>query len=500
MLDAVVRLLTGDGEATAFAVHPDGWFLTCDHSIAATDDVQIMLSHGRQEVYDAEVVLRRPETDVAVLRARAGGPFVSLEVADVVETGRHAQLLSHFTLDRLTKMSSWAPTGYRSVEVWWVLPSLVEVLATPVEDEGRALVLYHSPDHVESGCSGAPVVGIETRAVLGMHTSEFYRAMGLAVRANELNAILQSVGVTSRAWSGRAGKRTPADVIQRAKDRSDAEWLSVTYVVNTTIEQIDAEDAQKRLNYLAESGRDQLDYPSMHILLSYLYFGIGDFDKAYDSARTAFLRSGSPRAAYVLNRIARRGIRADEVLALLRGRIEATSPEASYASAVIQCEVAGQVLDLLWRMERNQEMAEVADSIAPYLDYGDRDMSVRCLRARALVGVGRNEEAVEIYDKVWADRADGVEPIDFATFAKALAVTGQEHRAVRLGLWACAWTSATRTLFLNAAQAAHALGLAQLQKDVRRASRRRPRGRRKRFRAQALTGWMARPCGPCLCM
>lgn len=463
MHDAVVRLLAGDGEATAFAVHPDGWFLTCDHSIADTGEVQVMLSHNRREIYDAEVVLRCPEADVAVLRVREGGPFASCEVADHAETGRHAHLLAHFTLDRIGKMTAWAPTGYRNVEVWWVMPSLVEILACPSDDEGRALLTYHSPDHVETGCSGAPITQVHGETVLGMHTSEFYRGMGLAVRATELNEALKAAGVSSRAWKGRPGKRTRTDVAVRARDRYDAEWLSITYTANVNLDRIDAEDARKRLDYLAKSGQDGLDYPSMHTLKGYLYYGIGDYDRAYESGMMAFDKASSLRAAYLLKCVAQRGVRAEEVVAAMRSRIEKSAAERSYSSSVRLCCFAGELLDLLWRLGRPQEMVDISEDLLPHFEMGDRDMTVRCLRSRALCSVGRFEEAVEGFEQMWSGRADGAEGPDFVAFTKALAsTTGNEVRAVRLGMWATSWAQAPRGLFVHAAEAASALGLDQM--------------------------------------
>lgn len=464
MLDAVVRLLDGDGEATAFAVHPDGWFLTCDHSLADRGDAQVMLSHNRQEIYDAEIVLRRPDLDVAVLRVREGGPFVSLTIGDAAEVGRQAHLFAHFTLDRVARMSAWAPTGFRHVEVWWVLPSLVDVLACPTDDEGRGLLVYHAPDHVETGCSGAPITAVHGSTVFGMHTSELYRGIGSAVRGDVLKTVLKEAGMDCRAWTGRAGKRTKPEVLSRARERYTSEWLNVTFTTNVDLDEMTPEDAQRRLDYLAETGQNRLNFPSMDTLLGYLYFGVGDVDRAYEFGCKAFDETGNLRTARLLKAIAMRGQRTEEIVSALRSVVEASPGQESYASSVRRCSLAIELLGLLWKLERHQDMIDVCEVVRPYIEQGDREMRVRCLRSRALTELGRSEEALGDYEKMWAERADGVEALDFVGFAKALAATpGQEIRAVRLGMWAMSWPQAPRGLFVQAAQAAGGLGFAHLQ-------------------------------------
>lgn len=466
MLDAVVRLLTCGGEATAFAVHPDGWFLTCDHSLADSNDIAIMLSHNRHEVYDAEVVLRKPESDVAVLRAREGGPYVSLALArgSNVPFGQHAQLSAHFTLDRISRMMAFSPTGPRSVRPINAVPTLIQVL-TVIDDDGeRKLLAYHAPPHVETGCSGAPITRLDTQGVVGMHAAQIYQGIGVAVHSAELERCLREARAPRRPWWGRGGKRTPEDVAERAANRFMAEWLCVSHTTIHDLDEVEADESRETLDWLTETGLSQVETASMYVLLAHLYFGADDFEQAFRFGMRALEAEGSTRTAYIMNRIGRKGCRDEEIIAALWQRVMEPSAETSFAHAVTRVSVGGYLLDLLWRRARYEDMITVAEALQPHREIGDREMTVRCLHARALCALGRFEEAIADYDAAWVGRAEGMVGIDFSFYARALGSTsGEEARAVRLGLWGLTWSKAPRGLFEHAAAAAGSLGLSQAQ-------------------------------------
>ena len=68
-------------------VDPSGLVVTNHHVIEGMTDVKVALSDKRE--FEAEIVLRDPRTDLAVLRLKGAGPFPTLELAnsDALEVG-----------------------------------------------------------------------------------------------------------------------------------------------------------------------------------------------------------------------------------------------------------------------------------------------------------------------------------------------------------------------------------------------------------------------------
>ena len=61
-------------------VDPSGLVVTNHHVIEGMTDVKVALSDKRE--FDADIVLRDPRTDLAVLKLKGGGPFPALELGD----------------------------------------------------------------------------------------------------------------------------------------------------------------------------------------------------------------------------------------------------------------------------------------------------------------------------------------------------------------------------------------------------------------------------------
>jgi serine protease Do len=82
------------GSGSGFILSPDGYILTNNHVVAGASRVTVTLSDRRQ--YNATVVGRDPNTDVAVLKVEASGlPTVRLGSAEALEVGDWVMALGY---------------------------------------------------------------------------------------------------------------------------------------------------------------------------------------------------------------------------------------------------------------------------------------------------------------------------------------------------------------------------------------------------------------------
>ena len=74
------RSPTSQSLGSGVIVDPSGLVVTNHHVIENMTDVKVALADKRE--YEAEIILRDPRTDLAVLRLKNGGGFPSLELGD----------------------------------------------------------------------------------------------------------------------------------------------------------------------------------------------------------------------------------------------------------------------------------------------------------------------------------------------------------------------------------------------------------------------------------
>jgi serine protease Do len=63
---------------SGFIISTDGYIVTNNHVVAEADEIKVKLQ-GRDKLYDAKVIGRDPETDLALLKVEAGGALPVLE-------------------------------------------------------------------------------------------------------------------------------------------------------------------------------------------------------------------------------------------------------------------------------------------------------------------------------------------------------------------------------------------------------------------------------------
>ena len=176
------------GAGTGFLIDADGFVLTNHHVIEAADRILVRLADGRQ--LRAEPVGSDPDTDIALVRLEAPGPFPYAPLGDS---------------DRL-RVGEWVvaignPLAYEHT----VTVGVVSFIGRKLFD--RSLDRYIQTDAaINFGNSGGPLIDAQGQ-VIGINAAISSRAanIGFAVPINQARAILpqlRSRGKVSRGYIG----------------------------------------------------------------------------------------------------------------------------------------------------------------------------------------------------------------------------------------------------------------------------------------------------------
>ena len=81
---------------SGFIIDKDGYIVTNNHVIEDADEIQVKLRNGDE--YDAEIVGRDPNTDLALIKTKSGKnfPFVSLGDSDALKIGQWVVAIGNY--------------------------------------------------------------------------------------------------------------------------------------------------------------------------------------------------------------------------------------------------------------------------------------------------------------------------------------------------------------------------------------------------------------------
>ena len=214
-----------ESSGSGFLISADGLVLTNDHVVLGGNKIQCYLPGGR--LYNAKIVGRAPQGDVALLRlaGASGLPFLELGDSDKVRVGQRVIAIGDpFLLGRAEIFPSGAPANYQ--------PS---VSAGVVSAVNRYSDTYNDAIQVDlavnRGNSGGPllnesgkVIGIngkiETRFVFGVNTG-----VGYAVPTHQIRRFLEPL---KRGEIARHGAIRGLRVGERANDKPGLPITGVT--------------------------------------------------------------------------------------------------------------------------------------------------------------------------------------------------------------------------------------------------------------------------------
>nr|WP_210255264.1 Do family serine endopeptidase [Ancylobacter pratisalsi] len=187
-------------------VDPSGLVVTNNHVIEGADEVRVSLADKRE--YDAEILLRDPRTDLAVLKLKGGkGSFPAAELgsSDDLQVGDIVLAIGN-------------PFGVGQT----VTQGIVSALARTQVGITDYQFFIQTDAAINPGNSGGALVDTAGR-VIGINTAIFSRSggsqgIGFAIPADMVRVVLQSAldGGKSvrRPWLGARLQRVTADIAE----------------------------------------------------------------------------------------------------------------------------------------------------------------------------------------------------------------------------------------------------------------------------------------------
>ncbi|MEC9345773.1 MAG: Do family serine endopeptidase [Pseudomonadota bacterium] len=185
-------------------VAADGMVVTNNHVVADAEDIKVVL-HDRRE-FEARIVLRDEQTDMAVLTIETGGerlPFLEFHDSDDLRVGDLVLAIGN-------------PFGIGQTVTSGIISGLSR---TRVADNGGPQSFIQTDAAINPGNSGGALVTVDGR-LAGINTAIFSRSggshgVGFAIPANLVAAVVRGArngtGIV-RAWVGMVGQEVTSDI------------------------------------------------------------------------------------------------------------------------------------------------------------------------------------------------------------------------------------------------------------------------------------------------
>jgi serine protease Do len=220
------------GQGTGFIISTDGHILTNNHVVEDADRLRVRLLDHRE--FDARVVGRDPETDVAVIKIDAGGlPALRLGNSDSVRIGEWVLAVGN-------------PLGEAfSFTVTAGIVSAKGRLLAGLNRERYAIQDFIQTDAViNPGNSGGPLVNIYGQ-VIGINSAiasptGFYQGYGFAVPINLARTVAEQLIASGKVTRAILG------VSIRDADADDAAYVGLDSVRGVVVQDYSMEDSPAR--------------------------------------------------------------------------------------------------------------------------------------------------------------------------------------------------------------------------------------------------------------
>ncbi|MDP2621696.1 MAG: DegQ family serine endoprotease [Hyphomicrobiales bacterium] len=186
-------------------VSPDGVVVTNNHVITGATDIKIALADRRE--FEAEVILKDEQTDLAVLRAvdaREPFPYLELGDSDALEVGDLVLAIGN-------------PFGVGQT----VTSGIVSAVARTRVGVSDYQFFIQTDAAINPGNSGGALVAMDGR-VVGINSAIFTRTggslgIGFAIPSNMVRVVIESAhdgGRVRRPWVGASLQTVSADIAE----------------------------------------------------------------------------------------------------------------------------------------------------------------------------------------------------------------------------------------------------------------------------------------------
>lgn len=190
-------------------VSSDGYILTNNHVIENAQRINVALGDSRS--FEARLIGRDPETDVAVLRIEGEQlPTARLGDSENVEVGEWVLAIGN-------------PFGLNQTVTAGIISAKNRRLNGPARGQARIEDFFQTDAAINPGNSGGALINLKGE-VIGMNTAIFsrsggYMGLGFAIPANLARGVMDSLintGTVQRGWLGVGIQNLTPDVAQSA--------------------------------------------------------------------------------------------------------------------------------------------------------------------------------------------------------------------------------------------------------------------------------------------
>lgn len=206
------------GLGTGFIIREDGLIVTNNHVIQGADQIQVQLSEGSKDIYDATLIGSDARTDIALIKITPKGkvPFAVLGSSKDLEVGEWVAAFGN-------------PFGHGHSMTKGIISSKGRDIS-----EINKIPLLQTDASINPGNSGGPLVNTKGQ-VIGVNSAIDARAQGIgfAIPIDEVKALipqLESKGRITRGYIGTA----LGDI-----DAESAEYLGLGDTRGAVITQLD---------------------------------------------------------------------------------------------------------------------------------------------------------------------------------------------------------------------------------------------------------------------
>lgn len=173
---------------SGFLISPDGYIVTNNHVIEGADKIQVKIKNG--EEYDAEIVGRDPNTDLALIRivAEKPLPFIRMGDSEALKVGEWVVAIG-------------SPFGLEQTVTAGIVSAKGRVIGSGFYDD-----FIQTDASINPGNSGGPLINLAGE-VVGINTAIVAsgQGIGFAIPVNLAKGIIEQLkkdGTVSRGWLG----------------------------------------------------------------------------------------------------------------------------------------------------------------------------------------------------------------------------------------------------------------------------------------------------------
>jgi len=198
MLDFFERFFGGDSNSdskqqslgSGFIIDPDGLIVTNNHVIEGADEIRVVLETGK--TYDADIVGRDTNTDLALIRVKADRPLPAAELgdSDALKIGQWVVAIGN-------------PFGLEHTVTAGIVSAKGRVIGSGPYDD-----FIQTDASINPGNSGGPLIDMQGK-VIGINTAIIAsgQGIGFAVPMNMARGVISQLkksGEVVRGWIGVA--------------------------------------------------------------------------------------------------------------------------------------------------------------------------------------------------------------------------------------------------------------------------------------------------------